>query len=102
MTPRERAARAAAAAWWGSPGSPGHTAVLWRWDEAHADDKAWRTHWLRAVDAMLAAIREPSDAMVEAGATQPAMADGYVGKAAPFVWRAMIDTITQPPGRPAT
>lgn len=101
-TPRERAARAGAAAWWGKPGTPGHTAALLRWDEAHVDDKAWQTHWLRAVDAMLAEIREPSDAMVEAGATQLAMADGYVGKSAPFVWRAMIDTITQPPGRPAT
>ena len=59
----------------------------------------------RRVDVMLAVLREPDGAMVEAGATQPAMADGYVGKSAPFVWHAMIDAITsrradQPPSQP--
>lgn len=58
MTPIERAARAHYADAWG--GKPWHA-----WEDV---DEVERQEHMRAVRAVLTAIREPSEAMLEAGA----------------------------------
>lgn len=47
--------------------------------------------WSAAVRAALEALREPSDAMVEAGLESGPMYDDSIAYALPGIWQAMID-----------
>jgi len=55
--------------------------------------------WIPEVRAVLAAIREPSEAMIAAGEQAPCHDDK--GDESTPVWQAMIDAALNPPAQPA-
>jgi hypothetical protein len=58
--------------------------------------------WSILVRVVLLAIREPSEAMIEAGAEDSGI-DGYVNDFHPIVpWQAMIDAALECPATPAS
>lgn len=62
------------------------------------EDGLWRGDCYEIVDAILNVLREPDEAMVEAGfpawRESEGASDDELGRAALRVWQAMLDTIT--------